>query len=400
MSPLPRPFRAAPAFGLIAALGASLACSQGSQGAQGARSTPAAEVSFTRAEGVRLAVAGDGFQQPVFLTQAPGDPRLFVVEQPGRIRWIENGRASSDVFLDLRDRISAGGERGLLGLAFHPAYATNGFLYVNYTDRSGDTQVVRFTTTADRRHADPASAKRILTVDQPYANHNGGMIAFGPDRMLYVGMGDGGAGGDPHGNGQNPRTLLAKMLRLDVDHGDPYAIPDGNPYKGRAGQGAPELWALGLRNPWRFSFDFTTRRLIIGDVGQNQWEEIDVVDAARAGLNYGWNLREGSRRYGVPRPAPAGLVAPALEYDHDDGCSVTGGYAYRGRAIPALAGTIFFSDYCRGWLRSFRWDGARASELREWSVGTLGSVTSFGEDAERELYVLTHEGRIWKLAAR
>jgi glucose/arabinose dehydrogenase len=304
------------------------------------------------------------------------------------------------VFLDVTDRISAGGERGLLGLAFHPRYATNGFFYVNYTDRAGDTQVVRFTATADRRRADLATAKRILTLDQPFANHNGGMVAFGPDGMLYVGMGDGGSGGDPMGNGQNRRALLAKLLRLDVDHGDPYAIPDGNPYKDRPRDGAPEVWAIGLRNPWRFSFDFTAGRLIIGDVGQNQWEEMDVVDASRPGLNYGWNVREGSHRYGLPRPVPAGLVAPAVEYDHGDGCSVTGGYAYRGQAIPNLAGTIFFSDYCRGWLRSFRWDGSHASELREWSVGTLGSVTSFGEDAQRELYVVTHEGRIWKLAAR
>jgi glucose/arabinose dehydrogenase len=383
---------------LLAVLGASLACSRGSQGAP--RGAPAAESTFARAEGVRVVVAADGFTQPVFLAQAPGDPRLFVVEQPGRIRWIENGRASSGVFLDLRDRVSAGGERGLLGLAFHPDYAANGWFYVNYTDRDGDTQVVRYTASGSPRTVNPASAHRILSVDQPYANHNGGMIAFGPDRMLWIGMGDGGAGGDPHGHGQNPRTLLAKMLRLDVDHGDPYAIPDGNPYKHRGDQGAPELWALGLRNPWRFSFDRATGNLIIGDVGQNQWEEIDVSDSARPGLNYGWNLREGSHRYGRPRPSPPALVAPAVEYDHDHGCSVTGGYAYRGAAIPALAGTIFFSDYCRGWLRSFRWDGVRASELREWNVGALGSVTSFGEDQAGELHVLTHEGRIWKLAAR
>jgi glucose/arabinose dehydrogenase len=364
--------------------------------------TPAAcadTPAFSRAEGLKLVVAGDGFEQPLYLCSAPGDSRLFVVEQPGRIRWIENGRPSKELFLDLTDRVKAGGERGLLGLAFHPGYARNGRLYVNYTDRNGDTQVERFTVRADRRTADPATAKRILTVDQPFSNHNGGMVTFGPDGMLYVGMGDGGAGGDPMGHGQNRKSLLGKLLRLDVDHGDPYAIPDGNPYKQRTQEGRGEIWALGMRNPWRFSFDRVASRLIIGDVGQNKWEEMDVVDATAPGLNYGWSVREGAHGFGLPRPRPQNLVEPALEYDHDEGCSVTGGYAYRGRAMPALAGTIFFSDYCRGWLRSFRWDGTRATETREWSVGTLGSVTSFGEDAEGELYVLTHEGRIWKLAA-
>jgi glucose/arabinose dehydrogenase len=202
------------------------------------------------------------------------------------------------------------------------------------------------------------------------------------------------------GHGQNPRSLLGKLLRLDVDHGDPYAIPDGNPFKGRARDGRPEIWAAGLRNPWRFSFDRAGRRLIIGDVGQNRWEEMNVVDAAAPGLNYGWSVREGAHNFGPPRPRPSNLVEPALEYDHDHGCSITGGYAYRGKAMPSLAGTIFFSDYCRGWLRSFRWDGAKASEIREWSVGTLGNITSFGEDADGEIYVLTHEGRIWRLAAK
>ena len=359
----------------------------------------AATPEFARAEGVRTVVAGDGFQQPVFLSAAPGDARLFVVEQPGRIRWIENGRPSKDAFLDLTDRVRAGGERGLLGLAFHPRYASNGFLYVNYTDQEGDTQVERFTVNTNRHTANRATAKRILTVEQPFANHNGGMIAFGLDGMLYVGMGDGGSGGDPMGHGQNPRSLLGKLLRLDVDRGDPYAIPDGNPFQGRTRDGRPEIWAAGLRNPWRFSFDRVARRLILGDVGQNKWEEMDVVDAAAPGLNYGWSVREGAHNFGLPRPRPANLVEPALEYDHEHGCSVTGGYAYRGKALPALAGTIFFSDYCTGWLRSFRWDGARASETREWSVGKLGSVTSFGEDHDGELYVLTHEGKIWKLVA-
>jgi glucose/arabinose dehydrogenase len=349
---------------------------------------------------LRVVVVADGFDHPVFLCAAPGDPRLFVVEQPGRIRWVENGRPSRKVLLDVSRQLRYGGEQGLLGLAFHPGFATNGFLYVNYTDRSGDTQLLRYTVRADRDSVAPGSVKRILSVVQPYANHNGGMVAFGPDGMLYVGMGDGGSGGDPFGNGQNVRTLLGKMLRLDVDHGDPYAIPPGNPYRDRPNDGRAEIWATGLRNPWRFSFDFTAKLLIIGDVGQNKYEEMDVVDAGRAGANYGWNVREGAHGYSFPRPGPPNRVEPAVEYEHPDGCSVTGGYAYRGRALPDLAGTIFYSDYCSGWLRSFRWKGGRAIEPTRWDVENLGSVASFGEDAERELYVVAYEGKIWKLVAR
>lgn len=369
--------------------------------ATAARAPLAAETnaSFHSSEGIRAVVAADGFDHPLFLCSAPGDPRVFVVEQPGRIRWIENGKPSAAVFADLTRRVSDGGERGLLGLAFHPEFAKNGFLFVDYTDTHGDTQVERYTVRPDRNSLDPASAKRILSVKQPFPNHNGGMIAFGPDGMLYVGMGDGGAGGDPFGNGQNAHALLGKMLRLDVDHGDPYSIPDGNPFKARPGDGRPELWAVGVRNPWRYSFDFVALRLIIADVGQNKYEEVNVVDAARAGCNYGWNVREGLHGFGFPRFGPAGRVDPVIEYDHTNGCSVTGGYAYRGRAMPQLAGTIFFADYCSGWLRSFRFENGHAQDLREWHVGTLGSVTSFGEDAAHELYVVTHEGRVWKLAA-
>jgi len=354
--------------------------------------------AFKRGSGLKPVVAADGFDHPLFLCSAPGDARVLVVEQPGRVRWIENGRPSKAVFLDLTSKVSYGGERGLLGLAFHPAYTTNGFLYVDYTDRNGDTQVERYAARADRNSVDPASAKQILFVKQPYANHNGGMVTFGPDGMLYVGMGDGGSGGDPHGNGQNPHALLGKLLRLDVDHGDPYAIPLGNPYRDRPNDGRPEIWAFGLRNPWRYAFDFTARLLVIADVGQNKYEEIDVVDASRGGANYGWNVREGLHGYGLPRPGPPDRVEPVVEYSHADGCSVTGGYVYRGHALPDLAGTYFYSDYCTGWLRSFRWQDGRATEATQWDVGRLGSVTSFGEDAGRELYVVTHEGRIWKLA--
>ena len=356
--------------------------------------------TFARHEGITTLVAADGFDHPVFLCAAPGDARLFVVEQPGRVRWIEKGKPSAALFADLTPVVKYGGERGLLGLAFHPDYARNGFVFVNYTDKSGDTQVMRYTVKRDRSAIEPSSAKRILTVKQPFANHNGGHLAFGPDGMLYIGMGDGGAGGDPLGNGQNRHALLGKMLRLDVDHGEPYAIPAGNMFKDKARDGAPEIWALGLRNPWRWAFDFAANRLLIADVGQNKYEEVNVVNATTPGLNYGWSVREALHGFGLPRPRPANLVEPVVEYDHDDGCSVTGGYAYRGKAMPALAGTIFFSDFCSGWLRSFRFEAGKLSEAYEWNVGTLGNVSSFGEDAEHELYVVTHGGRIWKLAGK
>ena len=224
------------------------------------------------------------------------------------------------------------------------------------------------------------------------------MLAFGPDRMLYIGLGDGGSGGDPFGNGQKLSTLLGKLLRIDVDRGTLYAIPPDSPYRGRR-DARPEIWASGLRNPWRFSFDHTNRLLAIGDVGQNEYEEIDVVHADRAGLNYGWNVREGLHPLGLPRPAPANLVEPILEYPHQEGCSVTGGYVYRGRAIAGLAGTYFFSDHCHGWLRSFRVREGRAVELKQWSVSPLGQVASFGEDGAGEILVCTSDGRVGRLVA-
>jgi len=249
---------------------------------------------------------------------------------------------------------------------------------------------------ADPNRADPASARLVLKVDQPYANHNGGMIAFAPDGKLWIGMGDGGSGGDPHGNGQNRRTLLGKMLRLDVDRATPYAVPPDNPHaNGRDGRG--EIWATGLRNPWRFSFDRGSNLVYIGDVGQNKWEEIDVADGTRPGLNYGWNLREGAHTFFLPRPTADRLVEPAIDYPHGEGCSVTGGYCYRGRALANLNGTYFFSDYCDGWLRSFRWAGGRTTEMREWKVGDLGPVTSFGEDAAGELYLTNSDGRVYRI---
>jgi glucose/arabinose dehydrogenase len=349
------------------------------------------------ATGIVATLVAEKLADPLFVTAPPGDPRLFVVEQGGRIRVIKAGKVLPAPFLDVSARITSGGERGLLGLAFHPGYAKNGTFYVNWTNRDGDTEVVRFRVSADPDRADAASAGLILKVAQPYANHNGGMIAFAPDGKLWIGMGDGGSGGDPQGNGQNRRALLGKMLRLDVDGAAPYAIPPDNPYaNGR--EGRPEIWASGLRNPWRFSFDRGSKNVYIADVGQNKWEEVNVADATRPGLDYGWNLREGMHAYGAPRVTAEKLVEPVAEYGHNAGCSVTGGYCYRGRALgAAMQGTYFFSDYCNGWLRSFRWDGTRAADKRQWRVGELGNITSFGEDAAGELHVTTSQGRVWRL---
>ena len=352
----------------------------------------------TTSAGVRLVEVASGLDQPLYVTAPPGDPRVFVVEQPGRVRIIQNGQLVATPFLDVSSIITSGGERGLLSIAFHPHYSANGFFYVDYTDRNGDTRVVRYHVSSDPNRADPASAQVVLGQQQPYANHNGGLLLFGPDGKLYVGLGDGGSGGDPQGNGQNLATLLGKILRIDVDAGQPYAIPADNPFAGQAGKRG-EIWIYGVRNPWRFSFDSQSGLFYVADVGQNAWEEVNVVPANRGGLNFGWNLMEGTHCYSASSCSSAGLTLPVLEYGHDEGCSITGGYVYRGSAIPSVRGHYFYSDYCNGWIRSFRWDGTQAADRRQWDVGSLGNVTSFGEDASHELYVTTSNGRVLRFAA-
>jgi glucose/arabinose dehydrogenase len=349
---------------------------------------------------IRLERIAQGLGTVVHLASPPGDARLFVVEQQGHVRVIENGAVLPTPFLSIPERISAGGERGLLSVAFHPHYAQNGFFYVNYTDTRGDTRVERYHVSADRNRADPGSATTILQVVQPYSNHNGGLVAFGPDGKLYVGMGDGGGGGDPDGNGQDPLQLLGKMLRLDVDAGTPYGIPADNPYVGQAGR-RPEIWAMGMRNPWRFSWDRAANLLYVADVGQNRLEEVDVAPAGQGGLNYGWNTMEGDDCY---EPSSGcnrnGLLLPAVTYTHDDGCSVTGGFVYRGQDIPALRGHYLYADYCEGWIRSFRYENGRATDARTWdTLQNVGNISSFGEDARGELYVLAHDGSVYKIVA-
>jgi glucose/arabinose dehydrogenase len=340
-----------------------------------------------------------GLSMPLFLTAPPGDDRLFVVEQPGRIRVMRDGALRPQPFLDITDRVLSGGERGLLSTAFPPDYAATGHFWVFYTDLAGATVVERYRVSADADVADAASAMPVLRVEQPFSNHNGGLIAFGPDGMLYVGLGDGGSGGDPQNHGQRLDTLLGALLRIDVRGAAPYAVPTGNPFANTPGA-RPEIWAFGLRNPWRYAFDRVAGRLYIADVGQNRWEEINAVPASQVGVNYGWRLMEGSHCYPQEPCDTAGLTPPVHEYGHADGCSVTGGYVYRGSRMPALQGLYFYSDFCRGWLRSFRLQAGAATDHREWDVGALGQVLSFGEDAAGELYVLSANGRVYALEPR
>ena len=338
-----------------------------------------------------------GLANPVYVTAPAGDTRLFVVEQRGSIRIVQSGQLSPTPFLDISSRVLSGGERGLLSMAFHPQYQTNRFFYVYFTGGDGSLRIERFTTSSDANVADAASGKLILSVPHTFANHNGGLALFGPDGMLYLGLGDGGGAGDPEGNGQNRNTLLGALLRIDVNGGDPYAIPAGNPFVGQAGA-RPEIWAIGLRNPWRFAFDRTAGLLYIADVGQNRFEEVNVVQSSRSGVNYGWNVMEALSCFLSSGCNQQGLELPALEYDHSgNACSVTGGFPYRGTAIPEIAGHYFYADYCAGWVRSFRFQDGAATAQRSWDFGSLGSISSFGEDGAGELYITSSNGRIYKI---
>jgi len=338
-----------------------------------------------------------GLDKPVGLINSDDvSGRLFVLEQSGKIRLIKGGELAPDPFLDIHERVGSSGlEQGLLGIAFHPHYAENGFFFINYTDLNGNTVIARFHVSDNPDLADPASEKILLRVAQPYANHNGGMLAFGPDSYLYLGLGDGGSAGDPQGNAQSLDTLLGKILRLDVDHGDPYAIPADNPFGN--GGGLPEIWAYGLRNPWRFSFDRSTGDLYIGDVGQSKWEEIDFLPANSPGSsNFGWNYREGFHSYQGTPSANLNLTDPVTEYDHSQGCSVTGGFVYRGTNLPAWQGIYLFGDYCSGNVWGLRRapDGSWQNELLFEGVA---NITSFGEDQTGEVYLLDHQGTVYRL---
>jgi glucose/arabinose dehydrogenase len=327
-------------------------------------------------------------ERPVDLQHVgDGSGRLFIIEKVGHIRILQDGQLLDFPFLNITDRVGgSGNEQGLLGLAFHPNYAVNGLFFVNYTDNNGDTVISRFRVTGDPNVADPTGEVVLLRVSQPFGNHNGGVLAFGPDGYLYAGLGDGGSAGDPQGNGQKLDTFLGKILRLDVDSAEPFAIPADNPF-------GNEIWAYGLRNPWRMSFDSLTGDLYIGDVGQNQWEEIDFVPAGTpGGINFGWNILEGTHPYGGGQQD--GLVPPVTEYSHSQGCSVTGGYVYRG-AMPEWNGIYLYGDYCTGTV----WGLLRSDE--GWQNQVLfdagGSITSFGQDESGEVYIILDGGQILRL---
>ncbi|THF67677.1 PQQ-dependent sugar dehydrogenase [Deinococcus sp. Arct2-2] len=349
------------------------------------------------APAVKLTPFVSGLEQVTALTHAgDGTNRLYVAQQDGRIRIIAGGKVQPNVFLDLQKRTSAGGERGLLGLAFDPAYKTNRRVYVHYTDLNGDTVLARYTATADFSRADPASARTLFTAKQPYANHNGGQLAFGPDKFLYLGLGDGGSGGDPLNKGQDLTSPLGKILRFDV-RGDTAKPAPGNPFVSRSGAN-PYIWAYGLRNPWRFSFDRVSGDLIIADVGQNEQEEVNRQPrASKGGENYGWKIREGAQCYEPSSNCTsANLKPPVLVYGRNEGQSITGGYVYRGSAIPALKGQYVFADFATGNL----WAApASGSSWKKAQIGRVGSPSTFGEDERGELYVAEYgSGRILKFS--
>ncbi|HEY8135420.1 MAG TPA: PQQ-dependent sugar dehydrogenase [Candidatus Limnocylindrales bacterium] len=344
----------------------------------------------------------DGFEALTFLTNAAdftGD--LYAVEQRGVIWRIgADGTVDPTPFLDIHERVSCCGERGLLGLAFHPGYAENDRFFVNYTDNAGNTVVSEFGA-PDDGYGDADSERRLLGINQPFPNHNGGMLAFGPDGYLYIGTGDGGSGGDPMGNGQDLTALLGKILRIDIDSGDPYGIPADNPFVGQIPEvpHRPEIWDRGMRNPWRFSFDRQTGDLWIGDVGQDIYEEVDAEPAGTGGRNYGWNTMEASHCFATPNCDQAGLTLSVAEYRHAQGCSITGGYVYRGSALPQLIGQYVFADYCSG--RIWALDAATALSAGSAEPTQYGKVpinpTSFGQDEAGELYLVDGAGGIYRL---
>jgi glucose/arabinose dehydrogenase len=373
---------------------------------------------------LRAQLYASGFTMPIAFVQDPTDPTLqFVVEQGGRIRAVRNGTVLAQDFLNLTTAVLSGGERGLLGMAFAPDYATSGRFYVNFTNTPGDTVIARFRRSSDPAVADPASrfdlrwgSAQQPSIAQPFSNHNGGHLAFGPDGYLYIGLGDGGAGSDPHHLAQTPDTLLGKMLRIDVGvpdaHPTGYVVPADNPFVTGAGGTLPEIWSFGLRNPWRYSFDTGTGALLIGDVGQAAWEEINYEPAGRGGRNYGWRNREGSHDHVTTRPpAFEPLTDPIHEYDHSVGRSITGGYVYRGGALgTAYVGRYFFADFIRSRVWSIGLtvggDGEATASARTEHTAELGgtgevaNVASFGVDADGELYVVSYaRGAVLKIVS-
>lgn len=349
-----------------------------------------------------LTQVATGLTNPVGLESArDGSGRLFVPEQAGTIRILQNGTVNAAPFLSIGTLVESGGERGLLGLAFHPNFTANRKFYVNYTRRNaGQLQTViaeYLVSAANPNQADTATERILLTLDQPFQNHNGGQLAFGPDGFLYIGLGDGGGSGDPQGNAQNPQRLLGKILRIDISATSPgkqYGIPASNPFANGA-SGAPEVYAYGLRNPWRFSFDAATSRLFVADVGEGAFEEIDIVES---GKNYGWPIMEGMHCFDAQTCNQAGLTAPIVEYGHGEGESVTGGFVYRGSAISGLVGVYVVADFINGRIWTVAQDGA--TWTRTLAISSGRNISSFGQDQNGDLYVVDYGGTILKLVAQ
>jgi glucose/arabinose dehydrogenase len=391
------------AYIVSAALLSSLMAACGTGGAAARSGTAAHEARLPLPAGarrLRLVQIGS-FDQPVYVTAPRSEPgRLFVVQRTGQIALLVNGRRRARPFLDISAIVNSGGqEQGLLGLAFAPDYRHSGRFYVDYTAASNNIHVVEYRRSAsDPDVADPSSARTVLTVDHhAYTNHNGGQLAFGPEGDLYIGVGDGGSEGDPAGNGQNTNTLLAKILRVAPSPNGGYAIPRGNPFSGKAGR-RPEIWAYGLRNAWRFSFDRRTGALIIGDVGQDRQEEIDYAPRGRAGANYGWSIREGDLR-NKAGPAP-GAIAPVLTASHSEGyCAIIGGYVVRDRSLPSLYGRYLFGDYCRPQIESVKLSPGHASGLHATGM-QVGGTAGFGEDARGHIYIASLNGPVYRIAER
>jgi glucose/arabinose dehydrogenase len=352
------------------------------------------------ATGVQLQLIVSGVPSVVDIQHADSGGRLFLVSQPGQVLILESGTVRSTPFVDVSALVLYNGEQGLLGLTFHPQYQSNGYFFLNYTSSSGDTVVARYKVSdGDANVADPLSASILLTMPQPFGNHKGGQLAFGPDGYLYISVGDGGSGGDPLNHGQRLDSLLGKILRIDVDSGSPYAIPGDNPYAQTPGV-RPEIWASGLRNPWRFSFDRETGEMFIADVGQSAWEEVNYQPAAGGGgRNYGWRLMEGRHCYNPSSGCNmAGLIQPIVEYGHPRGCSITGGYRYRGTALTGYQGSYFFSDVCTGVIYA-----ASLQSGGTWHITQLldspHPVSTFGQGPDGELYLASYRdsGAIYRL---
>ncbi len=364
--------------------------------------TPAGTAGIPDPSGLDWAQIASGLDSPVGIASARDNSgRLFVLEKPGRIRILnlKGDQLLPDPFLDISDRVgSRGSEQGLLGLAFDPNYSKNGYFYVNYTDNNGNTSISRFRVSADSNRADPSTEKALLHIQQPFPNHNGGGLAFGPDGYLYLGLGDGGSQGDPHRNGQSVQVLLGKLLRIDVSKGDPYTIPADNPFA--KGGGKAEIWAYGLRNPWRFTFDRKTGDLYIADVGQDVWEEIDYLPAGSpGGTNFGWSLREGKHPYQDTVPPGVKLTDPVAEYSHSEGgCAIIGGPLYRGAALPDWQGVYFYGDYCSGKIWGLK--KTATGWVNQLIFQTSFSISSFGEDGSGEIYLADQHGGIYRLVKK